>query len=196
MIEIIKGKYKNISMRIDADGNIVVKAPKKTGDEIIYNFINSHKRWIDKQLQKKMNEKILKGSFDFENYVYHFGEKILFDKSDKEKILFYHNAVNEVKEMVKNLSIETNLSFNSLKITNSKRNWGSLDQKKNMKLNLKLVILRRELVNYVILHELCHGVEFNHYKRFWELVQKHCSNYKELREELKQYGFLLTTNII
>jgi predicted metal-dependent hydrolase len=63
--------------------------------------------------------------------------------------------------------------------------WGSCSIKKNINLNRTLVFLPPELVEYLMIHELCHTVEMNHSKRFWELVSKHSHDYRMLDKELK-----------
>jgi hypothetical protein len=63
--------------------------------------------------------------------------------------------------------------------------WGSCSTKKNINLNQALVFLRPELVEYLMIHELCHTVEMNHSTRFWKLVGEQCRDYRALDKELK-----------
>ena len=93
--------------------------------------------------------------------------------------------------MAKNLAKQLNLQLSSVKLTRSHRFWGSLDRHKNMKLNYQLIVLPKELVQYVIIHELCHGVELNHSPKFWAEVKKYCPQYKKRKRELELYSFLL-----
>ena len=54
-----------------------------------------------------------------------------------------------------------------------------------MTLNSKLIEFDVSKIDYVIIHELCHIIHFNHSKEFWELVFKYCPNYKQIRKEMK-----------
>jgi hypothetical protein len=54
-----------------------------------------------------------------------------------------------------------------------------------LSLNAKLLFLSPELIDYVMLHELCHVVEMNHTKRFWAVLEQHCSQYRRLDARLR-----------
>ena len=76
--------------------------------------------------------------------------------------------------------------YKGVSIKNQKTRWGSCSKKGNLNFNYKILLLPREVADYVIVHELCHLVEFNHSKNFWALVTKTTPNYKKLRAALKR----------
>lgn len=86
------------------------------------------------------------------------------------------------------LSGEHNLPYKSVKINSSRGRWGSCSARKAINLSYFLVLLPPHLIDYVLLHELCHTREMNHGDRFWALLNS-LTNGKafELREELKRY---------
>lgn len=195
MIKIIRKKCKSIRLSVDRDLNIIVKAPCRIDDVLIMQVVQSHEKWIEAQKKNIMESLKFENTFDFENYVYLLGEKYLLKKG-KDKEPSYKQAFDEkIKPMVQQIAKETKLNYNNLSITKSKRFWGSLDRRFNMKLNIKIVCLREELIKYIIIHELCHGKQFNHSKIFWNYVGIYCPNYKSLKEELGKYSFLLSKNI-
>ena len=86
------------------------------------------------------------------------------------------------------LSGQYNLPFKSVKINSSKGRWGSCSARKAINLSYYLVLLPKHLIDYVLLHELCHTREMNHGERFWALLNSVTDGKAlELREELKQY---------
>ena len=83
------------------------------------------------------------------------------------------------------VSKDHELPYNKAAIRFQRTRWGSCSFKKNINLNRTLVFLPPELVEYLMIHELCHTAEMNHSKRFWELVEKHCHDYQALDKQLK-----------
>ena len=79
-----------------------------------------------------------------------------------------------------------NFKINRIAIKNTKTRWGSCSSKKNLNFNYKIIYLRPELADYLIVHELCHLGELNHSKRFWALVSKTIPNYTIINKELKR----------
>ena len=75
-------------------------------------------------------------------------------------------------------------------ISHPKSIWGSCNAKKEIRLNAKLVMLPKDLMEYVIVHELCHISEMNHSEKFWSNVGNFC-NVKNCRSALKEYNYLI-----
>lgn len=92
-----------------------------------------------------------------------------------------------VKERIEHFSQWKDFDYQSIRIKNSKRSWGSCSSKRNLNFNYKLIFLPPELADYIIVHELCHLEEMNHSPRFWKLVEEHVPTYKSLRKELRQW---------
>jgi predicted metal-dependent hydrolase len=81
--------------------------------------------------------------------------------------------------------------YASVKINNSRTHWGSCTSRKDINLSLSLMVLPEYLVDYVLLHELCHTVEMNHSKRFRSLMDKVTEGKAAVhREELKNYRMI------
>lgn len=72
------------------------------------------------------------------------------------------------------------VKYNKVAIRNQKTKWGSCSQKGNLNFNYRIAFLPKEQMNYVIVHEVCHLIHFNHSKSFWSAVEKAIPNYKAL----------------
>jgi len=125
--------------------------------------------------------------------------------------IFYPNSIpvenNEIQEIIKKTIIETlrkeakeylpkrtyefaqkyKFKYNQVFIKNNKTLWGSCSGKNNINLNLHLLLLPHHLIDYVIIHELCHTIEKNHGPRFWKLMDSILGDAKKISKELKQH---------
>ena len=111
-------------------------------------------------------------------------------KSMLEKAL-RHEAKRLLPERITLLARQHGFMLTGVKINNSKTHWGSCTMKKSINLSQSLMLLPWHLVDYVLLHELCHTIEMNHSERFWKLMDKVTDNQAiRLRSELKNYHML------
>lgn len=109
-----------------------------------------------------------------------------FTKSKKEKArIFVENRISYFNKFY-------NFEINRIAIKNTKRRWGSCSSKKNLNFNYKIIYLKPELADYLIVHELCHLGELNHSKRFWGLVFETIPDYDKINKELKKIRIKLT----
>jgi predicted metal-dependent hydrolase len=76
--------------------------------------------------------------------------------------------------------------INRVAIKNTTTRWGSCSSKGNLNFNYKIIYLKPELADYLIVHELCHLGELNHSKKFWALVYKTIPDYAKINKELKR----------
>jgi len=76
--------------------------------------------------------------------------------------------------------------FYGIRIKKMKTRWGSCSSKKNLNFNAKIVTLPDRLIDYIVVHELCHLQELNHSPRFWALVAQSLPDYEELKKELRK----------
>ena len=96
------------------------------------------------------------------------------------------DALEYLPKRLQSLALLHDFSYTSVKITRSKSRWGSCSSKKSINLSLFLMRLPLHLIDYVILHELCHTIEMNHGPKFWELLDKVSNGQaKSLKKELK-----------
>lgn len=190
----------------------------RISDAQIDEFVKNKQTWIEKQISK-YNDMLRQNSKEI-NYTdfYLFGSRLNVVSANVKRIkietetntLYIPVAeglgdlavINSIVKAYKKIAKEFLLqkaeyfakflkcNYTSLKLTNARRKWGSCSAKNGIHLNWRLVILPPRLSRYVVIHELCHTMEFNHSKRFWALVAQSCPDYKLLKKELKSYSYV------
>ena len=120
-----------------------------------------------------------------------FGRKVVVRKKrTKVKSPKIEALRKEAKKILparlKELADSHGFKYNRVGIRNAKTRWGSCSWKNNINLNMHLIKLSDDLIDYVILHELCHTIEKNHSQKFWTLLEKHLPDAKLRRKKLKK----------
>ena len=213
---IVRSKRKTISILISPQGKVVVKAPTNCPVSYINSVLIKRQDWIIKHQTKIINRTIL--NQDIINYkkilfngvVYRLAladniKKItLYNdalyipyKMPKDKIKpniikwYKQHALNLAQERITLYANIMHLAPQNVSINNTKTSWGLCNNKKEIKLNWRIAMLPPKLVDYIAVHELAHICEFNHSKRFWQIVLSVLPDTKERRSELKQGDYLL-----
>ncbi len=155
---VFETKYRKLIIKQSSLNRI---SSKITPDSILFYYpINSHVQ--DPDIQEKIKEFIIK----------------VMRKEAKEYL----------PERTLYLADKYNFKFNKVFIKNNSSLWGSCSFINNINLNLHLLRLPNFLIDYIIIHELCHTVEKNHGKGFWNLMDSILGNAKQISKELKNYS--------
>jgi predicted metal-dependent hydrolase len=97
---------------------------------------------------------------------------------------FKHQAEQLILERLKFLSRQTSLIPKKVTIRQYRARWGSCNNRGDLSFNYLLMMSPLHVIDYVIVHELCHLVHLNHSKDFWQLVKEHCPNFKTAKQWL------------
>jgi len=214
---IIKTNRRSISIIITKEGKVVVRAPKRISADYILNFIKEKEKWIDKKL-KLINNTNLKNSkyMNYEEFLFCGSSyKLLFIDKFKKIELCNNNIlcptiqdrvqlINKIKrwymktaskilgERLEYFAKLMQVNYKNLTISNSKNRWGSCDKEGNIKLNFRVIMLPHRVIDYIIVHELSHIIQFNHSKDFYKIIGSIIEDYKQQQKNLKEQGFVLT----
>jgi predicted metal-dependent hydrolase len=199
-------KAKYLRLQINPSTGLEVVIPRGYNLEEAENFIYKKKEWILRHLQAApvpeeftyLGEKIkIKQRYDLFLKRHRITLKkntmqIESPSGSTEDLSFMvnawlkHRAKSYLPERTEFLARKYNFSFNRLSLRNQKTRWGSCSASGNISLNYRLMKYRKEVIDYVIIHELCHLKEMNHSKKFWNLVESLVPGYKLLKRELKR----------
>jgi len=180
--KIRKRSKKNIIIKInelyDVEVSIPPKFPYKTGEGFLE--LNFEKIYLIIE-KKKEADRI----FFEDEFIVVLGEKRLKSEIKNIEDFLMTEAKRVYKEILNRWIKNIGVKPNKIKIKKMKSAWGICYSNKNITLNLKLIHLKRDLIEYVIVHELCHLHIMNHSKEFWNLVERFIPDYMEKRKSLK-----------
>ena len=208
---IYSSNLKNIYLTIYKNFDIEVKAPFGTDKNFIGRVVEE-KYYKLQEIKNKKNQasyfnlknnvlSILGKTYNIEivqavkNEKFKFYENkiVLFlnDLANKEKVLrrfLLKESKNILLPICTEIINKYNFTVNKISIKWLTSVWGSCRKtKKHLTFSSRLVTFRKEVIEYVIYHELSHLIEANHSQKFWKIVESMCPNYKNLRRELKNF---------
>jgi predicted metal-dependent hydrolase len=117
------------------------------------------------------------------------GHKKFVKGSRAEYLLMKEQARELVTRKLAEFNLFYNFKFNSVAIRNQRSRWGSCSRQGNLSFNYRLALVPEALVDYVVVHELCHLGEFNHSKDFWDLVAETIPDHQARRKQLHAIRF-------
>ena len=212
-IEIKKLEKKSISIEIDNRGKVIFRVPVNIKVSELEKIIDKRFEWIINNVKKvkELNKNILERQFEEDEIFLYLGEeyRLKFDKISRidENKKYIYTTENNRKESLEKLykflakdyiikRVEYYLDYfeekpQSIKIKKQKTRWGSCSFKNNLNFNYKIIMARKQIVDYLVIHEMCHMKHKNHSTEFWNTVKEILPDYKSLKEELKAIGFKL-----
>lgn len=117
------------------------------------------------------------------------------EEPDREDMLSVEELRKLAKEAAAHIPVRAALfagqmgvSYNRITIRNQKSRWGSCSSKGNLNFNCLLMLMPPDIIDYVVVHELCHRLEMNHSALFWKEVENVLPDYKKRRKWLKDNG--------
>jgi len=167
-------RAKHVNISVKPFRGVRVAVPYKVSFSRAEEFVHSKIDWIEIQLEKMKQYEREYNSTSGAN-----------DDIDKVK------AKSMLTGRLRYLAEKHGFTYNRVFIRNQRTRWGSCSRKSNISLNMKIVKLPDELVDYVILHELVHTHKKNHGKSFWKEMDKLVGDGKKMSSKLKKYGIAL-----
>ena len=212
-------KIKRISLTLENKNEIIVKTPLKFKSHMIKEVVYEYKEWILKSIQRVPSKNsfdfVSGGVIPFLGKQYPMNlvinesmKNVKFSLNDEVFMVEYNETCNEYEDFIEGLKLfykynapkiidplfekwsdQTQFFPNKVGYRYAKGRWGSCNHINNISINYKLLQFEQKVIEYVVLHELCHIQEKNHSKKFWDLVSFHMPDYKKIESLLKSKLF-------
>lgn len=184
-IEVIRSKRKTLAIEIRPDMRVVVRAPEKIPQNEIMKFVEEKQNWIKKHLVQMY--------FKAEEIKKQKKEPAL-TNADIEKLC--QKALSVIPDKVKYYAEIMGVTYGRITIRNQKTRWGSCSNKGNLNFNCLLMLMPDKVLDYVVVHELCHLKQMNHSKKFWKEVERYMPDYKNYKKWLNENGGALIERML
>jgi predicted metal-dependent hydrolase len=207
---VTRREVKNARLRVREDGTVQLFVPMAFTDEDIEKLLEKKAKWIASKrqffeqkakIQLRRNEILLFGN----RYAYFYSSKYqnkvvvnhesktiqakrdLLDAVVQEKWL-KSVARKHILSRAETLSEALLLPYNKLYIRSQKRKWGNCSKEKNISINWRVIKAPEFVIDYIIIHELCHTVIMKHTIRFQTMLRSHCPDCEQAQTWLDKYG--------
>ena len=173
--EIVYSARKTLAVQVKADGSVVVRAPKRMAKYKIEAFLKEKQDWIYTHREKALAAAEQKAANRL---------------TEAERKAAVKRAAQMLAEKTAHFAKEMGVTYGRITIREQKTRWGSCSSKGNLNFNCLLMLAPAEILDYVVVHELCHRKEMNHSKAFWAEVEKVLPDYRESVKWLKEKGIV------
>lgn len=180
-VTVIRSNRKTVAIQVNSDLSVTVRAPRSASEKDIEEILKKKEAWISKHIEKI---KTTKERLEAEST----------EKLTREKVIaLAEEALKIIPARVEYFAKVIGVTYGKITIRNQKTRWGSCSSKGNLNFNCLLMLAPPEVLDYVVVHELCHRKQMNHSKAFWLEVEKVLPDYKEARKWLKEEGSQMIT---
>ena len=177
---LIRSRRKTLGMEI-RDGEVIVRAPLRCSKQEIDRFVLGHRKWLQTHLAKARAAQETAGE--------------LGRLSDEEIRMLGEQALRLIPERVRHYAPLIGVDYGRITIRCQKTRWGSCSSKGNLNFNCLLMLTPPQVLDSVVVHELCHRKEMNHSQAFYREVLRVFPEYHQWNGWLKQNGAALLKRV-
>lgn len=175
--KVIRSNRKTTSLEISRSGEVIARCPLGMPEERIAALVEDHRLWIEKHLalvpKKEVQPKL----------------------TTEELQTLGQQAVAYFPKRVAFFADRLGVTYGRITIRTQKTKWGSCSSKGNLNFNVLLMLAPSEVLDYIVVHELCHRKHLNHSAAFWAEVERTMPDYREKEKWLKEHGSELMMKI-
>lgn len=213
--KVTRSSRKTVALKISPEGRLEVAVPNNISDKDIQDIINKKKFWLYKTINRTKEKALnrLKKEYISGELFWYMGKryrldvckcehkglkfqysKFILNHDDKEKAeklfkeFYKRKAKEKLTAQVAKYAKQMGVQYNEVKFLEMQKRWGSCTSAGNIILNTHLIKAPMYVIDYVIVHELAHLIEFNHSSKFWNIVKTQIDDYKEHMQWLNDFG--------
>ena len=175
-ISIIRSNRKTLAIQVNPDLSVTVRAPRRASARDIDRILQEKAAWIEKQRERMRQRAASDAAAE---------PKKLSEAQLRE---LAERAVSYIPGRVSYYAKQIGVTYGRITIRNQKTRWGSCSSKGNLNFNCLLMLMPPEIIDYVVVHELCHRIEMNHCAAFWREFARILPDYKSAEAWLKREG--------
>ncbi len=178
---VVRSRRKTLSLEITPRGEVLVRAPLHTSEAAIRAFVEGKERWIGTHLALVRDRMAASSAIP------------RFTEAEREALRARARPVLEAR--VAHYAPMAGVSWGKITVRTQRSRWGSCSAQGNLSFNALLLLTPPEVLDYVVVHELCHRKEMNHSPRFWAEVERLVPDWKAQRLWLRRNGGALMARL-
>ncbi len=176
--QILRSSRKTLSLEVKRDGTVIARAPQRLPESAIERFVGEKEPVLRRQIEKmhRINDTVQK-------------------LTEEELTELTQRARTVIPDRVAFYADRMGVPYGRITIRRQKTRWGSCSENGNLSFNCLLMLAPPEVLDYVVVHELCHLKEMNHSRAYWDEVEQVLPDYRKPKKWMKENGPALMASL-
>ena len=175
---LVRSSRKTLAVQIRADGTVIARAPLRMPKDRILCFLSEKASWIRMQQGKTQEREKMRQQ-----------ACIHLDAAQEKELR--ERAKSVLAQRTAYFARQIGVTYGRITVRDQKTRWGSCSQTGNLNFNFRLILAPLEVLDYVVVHELCHRRQMNHSAQFWQEVAQVLPDYRKRKAWLTENGWRL-----
>ena len=175
---LVRSSRKTLAVQIRADGTVIARAPLRMPKDRILCFLSEKASWIRMQQGKMQEREKMRQQ-----------ARIHLDAAQEKELR--ERAKSVLAQRTAYFARQVGVTYGRITVRDQKTRWGSCSQTGNLNFNFRLILAPLEVLDYVVVHELCHRRQMNHSAQFWQEVAQVLPDYRKRKAWLTENGWRL-----
>ena len=175
---LVRSSRKTLAVQIRTDGTVIARAPLRMPKDRILCFLSEKASWIRMQQGKMQEREKMRQQ-----------ARIHLDAAQEKELR--ERAKSVLAQRTAYFARQIGVTYGRITVRDQKTRWGSCSQTGNLNFNFRLILAPLEVLDYVVVHELCHRRQMNHSAQFWQEVAQVLPDYRKRKAWLTENGWRL-----